>query len=136
MIATRKLASILWTAVPPILLSALIHTTDPDISGIGGLASNSTLPSVLFYAVPPILCCGLALAALVTSGLPAFLIVTTTFSAVAAAALTAFGSGATTPGGLAWAFIAGSILVFLFLAAAVVPAAAIGWPKSARSTSA
>lgn len=129
----RKLISIIWTTIPPVLLSALVHTTDPDIGGINGLTSYAVLWSVLFFAVPAVLFCFGALAALVSSGWPAFLFSSVVFSSLVAIVLTIFGSGATTRLGFAWTFFGSATLVFLFLTAAVIPAATFGWPKNARS---
>ena len=129
----RKFISTIWTTIPPILLSALIHTTDPDIGGIKGLTSYSVLWSVIFFAIPAVLFCLGALVAIVSSGWPVFLVSSVVFSSLVAVVLTIFGSGATTTLGLAWTFFGSAALVFLFLAAAVIPAAAIGWPQNARS---
>lgn len=126
----RKPIAVLWLAVPPLLLSALVHSIDPDVGGIRGLASRPVLISVMILGAPLIALAGadlrLALlfgwrCALGFSFLPA------TLAAVTLALLQTphpegiFGYARTVGG------VAG--VVWLFLAAAVIPAMFLGWPQ-------
>jgi hypothetical protein len=125
----RKLVALLWILVPPIVFSALIHTSDADVDGWSGLDSYSVLFSVLFFglvAASVFYCC---LATLLRTGWPLFLVLSCLFSILIGGLLAVFGSGSTTVLGRTWTFIASTGLTFVTVALAVLPSALFGWRK-------
>jgi hypothetical protein len=126
----RRLLAVMWVAVPPILLSALVHMSDPDIGGWRALTSYSVLWSVSFFGVLAAACSGFCTVVLVESGRVSFGIAAGLFSSLTGGFLAAFGSGATSIPGLIWSFAASTVLVFLVVLAAAVPAVALGWPQA------
>jgi len=125
----RKTAALMWLALPPFVLSALVHMADPDIAGWRGLAAYPMMWSVALFGVLalPVFC--LCLCALVEFGWTAFLIGAFALAVGFGAVLTVFGSGASTMVGHAQTLVGciGVVLVAIFLA--VIPAAAFGWPR-------
>jgi len=125
----RRTLAIVWAAIPPLVLSALIHSTDPDVGGIAGLARPWTLASVVVFAIPLLGAAMLCLRFLVGSGRGAALALAAVASFVAAFGLTLLQSRAGTWLDDAWTVTGGSLLVFAVLTLAVVPAAALGWRR-------
>lgn len=129
----RKVAAFVWVMVPPVLLSALIHAIDPDVGGVAGLASPGMLLSVLVWALPA---AALALAGLgvaVGLGWGTFAAVSAGGSAALALGLTLLQVRAPAPGDPWLPIGGGTLVVLLFIAGAVVPAIALGWPRRLRS---
>jgi len=129
----RPTLALIWLFLPPLLLSAVIHMADPDIDGWQGLASSSALWSVALVAVlfcPLFLLC---LGARLTVGRSGFLVVAGLTSVCLGLVLTILGSGATTIAGRSATFAACTGVVLAVVLTAVVPAAAIGWPRSLSS---
>lgn len=123
----RKIAAFVWVMIPPVLLSALIHATDPDVGGIAGLARPGTLLSVLVWALPAaaLALSGLGVALLLGWG--TFAAVATTGSATLALGLTLLQVRAPATDSLWLPVGGGTLLVLLFMGIAVVPAAVVGW---------
>jgi hypothetical protein len=126
----RKVIALVWVAIPPLLLSALIHSADSDVGGIRGLASPSTLLSVValgsLVVAFAFVCLGLAIRFRWFSWVSVSVLV----SAVVALILTFAQSPR--PAGLAAIarpLLGGTLLVWLFLVVAVLPACALGWPR-------
>jgi hypothetical protein len=132
----RKTVALIWLTLPPLLLSALVHMADPDIDGWHGLASTSALWSVALFGVLGCALFALCLSALSTAGRSAFLIATALLSFCLGLVLTVFGSGAATIAGRVGTFAGCTGVVFAAIVTAVVPAAALGWPRSLPGTSA
>lgn len=129
----RKGLVVAWSVIPALLLSAFVHSVDPDVGGIRGLASPSALLSVLFYgalaAALALLCLGLA----VRFHWVAWVSVSALLSAAIALALAQLQRPRPgTRAGLARPFPGGAVLVWLVLTIAVVPAQAVGWPGRQR----
>jgi hypothetical protein len=104
--------------------------SDPDIGGWQGLASYSVLWSVLFFGILAAAGAGFCVVVLVESGWLSFGIAAALFSSISGFILVAFGSGATTTPGLIWSFCGSTVLVFLVVLTATVPAVALGWPRA------
>lgn len=121
-----------WAVIPPILLSALIHTTDPDVGGLEGLASASTLLSVFVFSLPLIIFTGLCLLIRKQTRLTWAVLAMILFSGFTALFLTTAGSGATTPLGLVWTFVGSTILVSLVLGISFFPVALLTGNSSNR----
>ncbi|MGV8039515.1 MAG: hypothetical protein AB2L07_05375 [Thermoanaerobaculaceae bacterium] len=128
----RKVAAFVWVMVPPVLLSALIHTVDPDVGGVVGLASPGTLLSVLVWSLPAVLLALAGLGVAVALGWGTFAAVAVSGSATLALGLTLLQVRAPAPGDPWLPIGGGTLLVLLFIAVAVVPAAALGWPSRLR----
>jgi hypothetical protein len=130
----RSAAALGWAAIPPLLLSALIHSVDPDIGGVAGLVSPTALLSVAFYGAPAVIMAWLSLALAVHARRAWWALANLAFSALIALTL-ALAQTPRPPGmaGIAHPAIGGTVLAWLFLAAAVVPARALGWPTGARN---
>jgi hypothetical protein len=129
---SQKILAYLWLPFPPILLSALIHTTDPDIGGVQGLASASTLLSVFVFSLPAIVFAVLCLVIWNQTSRTWALLAMILFAGFTALFLTTAGSGATTPLGLAWTFVGSTILTSLVLGIAFLPAALLTGNASKR----
>jgi hypothetical protein len=126
----HRIIALLWIAVPPVILSALIHMADPDIGGWRGLASFSVLWSVMFFGILAVAFTGYCLVILLEHGRVAFVIGTGLFAAMSGFVLVALGSGATTALGLIWSFTGIAALVFCAVVSAVIPAVVLGWPQA------
>ncbi len=130
----RRAAAIIWGTLPPLLLSALLHTTDSDVGGISGLASPSVLLSVVVISAPLVLLSFLSLWATIKAGPKVSAAILVLSAGVVALPIVAYGSTASTPFGLAWSFLGSSAVVLVFLSAAVLPARQLGWnPDTGRS---
>ena len=127
----RRTAAVAWLSVPPLVLSALIHMADPDVAGWQGLASHSSLWSVALFGVLafPFFC--LCLCALLEFGWPAFMITASGLSICSGVVITFLGSGATSTVGHLQTLLACTVVVLGTVLVAVIPAAALGWPRSA-----
>lgn len=133
----KKVLGVTWAAVPPLLLSALVHSTDPDIGGIAGLARTSVMLSVLFWGLPVIVMTMLCLWIAVQSRWWWWIVPGVVFSAALAVAIAALQTPAPQGlGGFVRPLLGGTLIVWLFLAAAVVPARALGWPTGSREPAA
>ncbi len=122
----RKTIAYVWVMIPPLILSALIHCVDPDVGGVKGLASPSTVLSVVVCGVPlagvALLCFWLA----VRYRWTAWVSLSVLFSLVVALALVLLQSPPPAgPAGIALPLIGGTLLVWLFLLAAVLPSRAL-----------
>lgn len=128
----RKFAAFIWVMVPPVLLSALVHAIDPDVGGLAGHTSPGTLLSVAVWALPA---AALALAGLgvaLALGWGTFAAVSAGGSATLAPGLTLLQVRAPAPGDPWLPIGGGTLVVLLFIAVAVVPAIALGWPGRLR----
>jgi hypothetical protein len=109
--------------IPPFTLSALIHTTDPDVGGLQGLASATILISVLVFSLPLMVFAILCLLIWNHAGHIWAILTMFLFAGFAALFITTAGSGATTSLGLAWTFVGSTLLVSIVLGLAFLPAA-------------
>ena len=131
---TRKALAIVWTAIPPVLFSALIHSVDPDVGGVAGLTHPATLLSVGFFSLPVVAFAFLCLAVAVRWGWWPSAAIGVALAAPVAVAL-ALLQTPHPPGLLAnlRPIVGGTVLLWLFLAAAVAPAFVLGWPRRGRT---
>jgi len=126
----KKAPAIVWVIIVPLLLSALVHSTDRDIGGIRGLATPSAFFSVVAYGLLAVaitlVCLGLA----IRFHWVVWVSVSVVFSVVVALTL-ALLQTPRLPGlaGITRPLIGGALLVWLFLAIAILPARALGWPR-------
>ena len=124
----RRIPAIVWVGIPPLLLSALIHSADPDVGGIQGLAAPLVLLSVAVYAIPlvamALACLWLAIRFRWTAWVSASIVF-----APAIGLIIAWMQTPRLPGvpELARPLLGGALLVWLILAMAVLPARALGW---------
>lgn len=126
----RKTVALIWLALPPFLLSALIHMADPDINGWRGLWSGSVLWSVSLIGV---LFCSfvcICFSTLLEWGRSVFFAATALVSAGCGVVLSIVGSGATSAVGRIRPLAGSTTLVFLTVLVAVIPAAVLGWPRA------
>lgn len=126
----RRVLALLWLVVPPLLLSALVHTTDPDIGGVGRLTSRSAVFSVIFYGVPVVGLCLAVLAAALRRGRGAGALAGAAAALLVALVLVVAQRREGTWLDDAWSLFGGTVIVFAFLALAVAPATVLGWPRS------
>lgn len=92
----RTVVYSLLLGFPPVwLLSALLHTIDPDVNGISGLADLTILVSVTFIGLILYLPVVIPLAALHSDGIRAYWLWLLGVSCVVGAVLAAGGSSAT-----------------------------------------
>jgi hypothetical protein len=126
----RRALAVIWLALPPFVLSALVHLVDPDVNGWKELGSSSVAWSVAALGVLVLICFALSLEVLLRWGRWAFLAVSGIVSMASGLVVTAAGSGAATTGGLWLSFAACTAIVFLAIVAAVIPAAVLGWPRA------
>jgi hypothetical protein len=131
----RKAFALVWVVIPPLLFSALIHSTDPDVGGLRGLASLSTLLSVVVYGLPVVVltlaCLWLAVRCHWAAWVSASVLVSATVALTIALLQTPRAPGWA---GIARPFLGGKVLVWLFMAAAVLPARLLGWPAYDRQS--
>jgi hypothetical protein len=129
----RKNLAIIWLLIPPLLLSALIHSVDPDIGGVAGLALPAHLLSVIVWSLPLL---GFVLACLATAvrrGWGGFMLLSLVLATAVAVRFVSLQTPQ--PAGLAGYLLplgGLTLITWLFLAAAVIPALALGWPQRAR----
>lgn len=129
----RKAVALMWAAVPALSLSALVHSTDPDIGSVGRLAAPATILSVVLYGFPVVVMVMVCLWVAVRLRSSWWIVPGAVASAVVALVLTVLQTPR--PGdlaGIARPLLGGTVLVLLFLAAAVIPARALGWPRGSR----
>ncbi len=129
----KKILALVWLVIPPLLFSALIHAVDPDVGGISGLASPTTLSSVLFFGLPLVTITIICFALAIRFRWVVWVSVSAAFSAVVALGLVLL----LVPdprgfGGIARPLVGGTVLGWLFLAIAILPARALGWPARSR----
>jgi len=126
----KKALAIVWAIIVPLLLSALIHSIDPDIGGIRGLATPSAFFSVVAYGLPALAITLVCLMLAIRFHWALWVSVSVVFSAAVALTL-ALLQTPRLPGlaGIARPLIGAALLVWLFLAAAILPARALGWPQ-------
>jgi ketosteroid isomerase-like protein len=135
----RKSLAHVWVVIPPLLLSALVHSTDPDVGGIRGLASPSVFVSVFVCGTPLVVMALLCFWLAVRFRWIVWASLSVLFSAAVALAIVLLQSPRQ-PGqaGIVHPFFGGTLLVWVFLAAAVLPARALArrWrqPPFTRST--
>lgn len=122
----RKPLAHVWVVIPPLLLSALVHSVDPDVGGIRGLASPSTLRSVAVYGTPLVVMALFCFWLAVRFRWIVWASLSVLFSAAVALAIVLLQSPRQ-PGlaGMALPFFGGTLFVWVFLAAAVLPARAL-----------
>lgn len=134
MASTRRVLAVIWTVIPPLLFSALIHSVDPDVGGVGGLTRPSTMLSVAVYSLPIVASALVCLAVAVRWGRWASAALGVLLSAPVAVAL-ALLQTPHPPGLMAnlRPVVGGTVLLWLFLAAAVAPAFVLGWPRRGRT---
>lgn len=127
----RKVLAVVWAVIPPLVLSALIHATDPDVGGVGGVLKPSTVLSVVVYGLPVVALCLLCLALAIRSRwvlwVPAMGLLSAIVALVIALLQRPHPAGLE---GFVRPFVGGAVLVWLFFAVAVVPARALGWATS------
>ena len=126
-ITLRKVLAVLWTVVPPLVLSALVHSTDSDVGGLAGLLRPTVLFSVLVYGAP---LAGLALSLLwlrVQGNRGLSTAVLLLCSALLGLVLVVLGSTAQSPAQLAWSFCGATAVVSAFFALAFLPSSRL-WP--------
>jgi hypothetical protein len=129
MMTARRVLALLWLPVPPLLLSALVHSIDPDVGGVAGLTSRSAVVSVLFYAAPVVGACGMVLALAVARGWRAAVTAAVAASLMVAQALVVAQRREGNWLDEAWSLIGGTAVVLVFVALTVVPAKGLGWPR-------
>ncbi|MEM1245972.1 MAG: hypothetical protein AAGA81_12955 [Acidobacteriota bacterium] len=129
----KKLLALSWAALPPLALSALVHTTDRDVGGLGGLVEPSVLLSVLVYGSPlaGLAICLLWMAVKVNRWLAAAVLATC--SALLGLAIVTLGSTAQTLPQLLWSFSGTTVVVVGFFAFAVVPSWRL-WPIEGQAS--
>ncbi len=114
-------AAITWTFVPPLVLSALVHSVDPDVGGLSGLLDPAHAESVVFVALP----LGLVVLSVVWMALHASrllaLVVTLLVAGLLGLALVTLGGPASAWTELLRSATLASMLTLGFLLAAVVP---------------
>lgn len=130
MLHLRRTLAAMWLMVPPLGLSAVIHTTDPDVGGIASLSRPATLGSVFVYAIPLIGAVVLCLRLLVAAGRGPALTLAVVASVLAASGLGLLQSRPGTWLDEVWTVAGGSLVVLAVLALAVLPAASLGWRLS------
>jgi hypothetical protein len=126
-----RAAAVTWVLIPPLVLSALIHSVDPDVGGLAGFTSPFVLLSVLICASPfaavALVCLGLA----IRGRWRALVCVSGILSAILAMAIVRLQSPHSP--GLAEsvpALVGGTVVVWLLEVIAVLPAWALGWSTS------
>lgn len=67
-LAISRLLASLWTLVPPLGFSALVHAVDPDVGGVAGLAAPGVCFSVAVIATPLVVLAWACLASMRVGG--------------------------------------------------------------------
>ncbi|MCU0291737.1 MAG: hypothetical protein MUF10_07045 [Thermoanaerobaculaceae bacterium] len=124
----RKIGALAWSVVPPLVVSALLHSTDTGVGGIEGMARPGVLLSVAVWAVPMVVLALLTLWTRVRAGLLAALATAAVLAAVPGWFILLLGSTAATPLARLGSFLGLMALCLITLGLAALPAAAIGWP--------
>lgn len=130
----KRILAFVWLVIPPLLFSALIHAVDPDVGGISGLASPTTLSSVVFFGLPLVTITFICFALAIRFRRVVWVSVSVACSAVVALGLVLL----LVPdpqgfGGIARPLVGGMVLGWLFLAIAILPARRLGWQGSAEA---
>jgi hypothetical protein len=125
----RRVISVVWLPIPPLLLSALIHAIDPRVGGAAGLFAPAVLLSVAVWSLPVLALVLLCLLAAFRWGWSRFIELSIVAAAAVSATLVIMQSPRVTgsmPNALP--LLSGTLIAWLFLAGAVAPALALGWP--------
>ena len=125
----RKLLAFAWSALPPLALSALVHSTDSDVGGLVGLVQPGVLFSVLIYGAPlaGLAICLLWMAVQVNRWLA--VAVLAACSALLGLVVVVLGSTAQTTPQLLVSFSGATLVVVACYAVAVLPSMRL-WPAS------
>ncbi len=117
----RPIAVVIWSTIPPLLLSALFHSTDSDVGGVAGLESPKVLLSVAIFALPLVLVVWLSRKVLLRFGPFAGAASLMSCAGAISAVIVRYGSTASSLADLAWRFLGTCLVVCSFLFVALLP---------------
>ncbi len=126
--STRKILwalALLWLALPPLVLSAVVHMADPDVDGWRGLVSPTVIWSVVLGGVVVAGCVVCCVVIFESVGRWGFLTAAGLLAVAAGVALAVLGSGATTTAGRIWTFVGSAAVVFFLVLLVALPVLAL-----------
>lgn len=128
----RRALTVLWLFIPPLALAALMHSTDADIEHVQGPWPPGIWLSVLLWSLPLVAIALLGVALAVRFGWPTVALAALVVAALLAVPVALLQSPR--PAAPALPAVGLTLVTWVALMLAVVPAALLGWPKRGAGT--